>query len=72
LAGHTGESGEHITASRYCLRVLERDQYNEPAHLALVRALAAAGSHGEARRRYRTYVDRMAEIDIEPRPFPTG
>ena len=72
LAGHTGESGEHITASRYCLRILERDQYNEPAHLALVRALAAAGSHGEARRRYRTYVDRMAEIDIEPRPFPTG
>lgn len=70
LAGHTGEVGEHITASRYCLRILERDQYNEPAHLALVRALAAAGSHGEARRRYRTYVARMSEIDIEPRPFP--
>jgi DNA-binding SARP family transcriptional activator len=70
LAGHTGETGEHITASRYCLRVLERDRYNEPAHLALVRALAAAGSHGEARRRYRTYVARMAEIDIEPRPYP--
>jgi ATP/maltotriose-dependent transcriptional regulator MalT len=70
LARHTGEAGEHIMASRYCLRVLERDQYNEPAHLALVRALAAAGSHGEARRRYRTYVARMTEIDIEPRPFP--
>lgn len=70
LAGHTNDTGEHITASRYCLRVLERDQYHEPAHLALVRALAAAGSHGEARRRYRTYVTRMAEIDIEPRPFP--
>ncbi|MFL6122555.1 BTAD domain-containing putative transcriptional regulator [Actinophytocola sp.] len=72
LAGHTEETGEHITASRYCLRILERDQYNEPAHLALVRALAAAGSHGEARRRYRTYVDRMMEIDVEPRPFPSG
>jgi DNA-binding SARP family transcriptional activator len=70
LAGHTSEHGEHITASRYCLRVLERDQYHEPAHLALVRALAAAGSHGEARRRYRTYVARMAEIDVEPRPYP--
>lgn len=70
LAGHTEAEGEHITASRYCLRILERDQYNEPAHLALVRALAAAGIHGEARRRYRTYVARMAEIDIEPRPFP--
>jgi ATP/maltotriose-dependent transcriptional regulator MalT/DNA-binding SARP family transcriptional activator len=70
LAGHTGETGEHVTASRYCLRVLERDRYNEPAHLALVRTLTGAGSHGEARRRYRTYVARMAEIDIEPRPFP--
>jgi ATP/maltotriose-dependent transcriptional regulator MalT/DNA-binding SARP family transcriptional activator len=70
LAGHAGGTGEHVTASRYCLRILERDQYNEPAHLALVRTLAGAGSHGEARRRYRTYATRMAEIDIEPRPFP--
>lgn len=70
LAGHTTRIGEHVTASRYCLRILERDHYNEPAHLALVRALAAAGSHGEARRRYRTYAARMAEIDVEPRPFP--
>jgi DNA-binding SARP family transcriptional activator len=70
LAAHSGETGEHIAASRYCLRVLERDRYNEPAHLSLVRALAAAGSHGEARRWYRTYVTRMAEIDVEPRPVP--
>jgi ATP/maltotriose-dependent transcriptional regulator MalT/DNA-binding SARP family transcriptional activator len=70
LAGYTSGTGEHVTASRYCLRILERDHYNEPAHLALVRAQAAAGSHGEARRRYRTYVARMAEIDVEPRPFP--
>lgn len=70
LARHTGETGEHVTASRYCLRILERDQYNEPAHLALVRALVGAGSHGEARRRYRAYVARMTEIDVEPRPFP--
>ncbi|HEU5471345.1 MAG TPA: BTAD domain-containing putative transcriptional regulator [Actinophytocola sp.] len=72
LAGHTSGIGEHVAASRYCLRILERDQYNEPAHLALVRALASDGSHGEARRRYRTYVARMAEIDVEPRPFPGG
>jgi DNA-binding SARP family transcriptional activator len=70
LAGYTTGTGEHVTASRYCLRILERDRYNEPAHLALVRALASAGSHGEARRRYRTYVARMAEIDVEPRPYP--
>jgi ATP/maltotriose-dependent transcriptional regulator MalT/DNA-binding SARP family transcriptional activator len=70
LARHAGSQREHVTASRYCLRVLERDQYNEPAHLALVRALAAAGSHGEARRRYRAYVARMSEVDVEPTAFP--
>jgi DNA-binding SARP family transcriptional activator len=70
LAEHAAEVGEHVAASRYCLRILERDRYSETAHLALVRALVAVGSHGEARRRYRTYVLRMREIDVEPTPFP--
>lgn len=70
LAGHAAAAGDHVATSRYCLRVLERDGYDETAHLALVRALAAAGSHGEARRRYRTYVSRMREIGVEPGPFP--
>jgi len=70
LAGRAGDQGQHVTASRYCLRVLEHDRYNEPAHLSLVRALSATGCHGEARRRYRTYVARMAEVDVEPMAFP--
>ncbi|WP_211269026.1 BTAD domain-containing putative transcriptional regulator, partial [Saccharothrix syringae] len=70
LAGHAAAGGDHVASSRYCLRVLERDRYDETAHLALVRALTAAGSHGEARRRYRAYVARMREIDVEPGPFP--
>ncbi|MDQ2586896.1 BTAD domain-containing putative transcriptional regulator [Saccharothrix yanglingensis] len=70
LAGHAAASGDHVATSRYCLRVLERDCYDETAHLALVRALTASGSHGEARRRYRTYVSRMREIDVEPSPLP--
>ncbi|MET0234261.1 MAG: AAA family ATPase [Kibdelosporangium sp.] len=70
LAEHSACVGEHVAASRYCLRILERDRYDETAHLALVRALIAVGSHGEARRRYRGYVLRMREIDVEPAPYP--
>jgi ATP/maltotriose-dependent transcriptional regulator MalT/DNA-binding SARP family transcriptional activator len=69
LAARAESGGEYALASRYCLRVLERDPYDEPAHLMLVRVLAAAGSHGEARRCYQTYVTRMREIDVDPRPF---
>ncbi|TWP53236.1 transcriptional regulator [Lentzea tibetensis] len=69
LAEHAERAGEFPLASRYCLRVLERDPYDENAHLTLVRVLAAAGSHGEARRCYQTYVTRMREIEVDPRPF---
>ncbi|MFS8098585.1 hypothetical protein LFM09_15750 [Lentzea alba] len=69
LAARAESGGEFALASRYCLRVLERDPYDEPAHLMLVRVLAAGGSHGEARRCYQTYVTRMREIEVDPRPF---
>ncbi|SMD23807.1 DNA-binding transcriptional activator of the SARP family [Kibdelosporangium aridum] len=69
LADHCTRAGDHVGASRYCLRILERDRYDEAAHLTLVRALVAVGSHGEARRRYGTYVSRMQEIDVEPVPW---
>jgi ATP/maltotriose-dependent transcriptional regulator MalT/DNA-binding SARP family transcriptional activator len=72
LARHASETGDPVAASRYCLRILERDCYDETAHLALVRALVAAGNHGEARRRYRTYVQRMREIEVEPAPFSSS
>ncbi len=69
LAARAEFGGEFALAGRYCLRVLERDPYDEPAHLMLVRVLAAGGSHGEARRCYQTYVTRMREIEVDPRPF---
>src|SRR5262249_13045258 len=53
----------------FLLRLLEHDPYDEQAHLHLVNVLAAAGGHGEARRRYRTYLDRMAELGIDPAPY---
>jgi DNA-binding SARP family transcriptional activator len=57
--------------SRYWRRILAIDTYDEEAHLALVSTLATAGMHGEARRAYRRYVERMDEIGVEPAPFPT-
>jgi hypothetical protein len=72
LAERAAAAGEHDLAVRYHLRVLERDGYDEAAHLGLVRTLTAAGRHGEARRRYRFYVERMDEIGVETEPFPAG
>ena len=70
LAEDAAAAGEHSAAASYLLRVLERDAYDEHAHLALVSALAAAGRHGDARRGYRRYAELMAEIGVEPASFP--
>jgi len=69
LAEDAAAAGEHAAAASYLLRVLERDAYDEQAHVALVSALVAAGRHGEARRAYRRYAGRMSEIEVEPASF---
>ncbi|MBC6451677.1 BTAD domain-containing putative transcriptional regulator [Actinokineospora xionganensis] len=70
LADHAVETGENYSAAAYSLRILQHDQYDERAHLALVRSSVMAGAHGEARRAYRTYVARMSELGVEPAQFP--
>jgi DNA-binding SARP family transcriptional activator len=70
LADHAARNGEHDAVVRLLLRVLEADEYDENAHLTLVRSLLAQGRHGEAHRMYRVYCDRMDELSIEPAPFP--
>lgn len=71
LADAAAARGDVDATTRYSLRVLERDPYDEPAHLGLVAALEAAGRHGEARRRFRAYCARMDEIGVESAPFPS-
>jgi DNA-binding SARP family transcriptional activator len=61
---------EETGAPKYFLRIIERDHYDERAHLGLVCALAAAGAHGEARRAYRSYMTSMQEIGAEPVAYP--
>jgi DNA-binding SARP family transcriptional activator len=70
LADEALAAGDTDAATRYHLRILERDPYDEPAHLGLVTTLVAAGRHGEARRCFRIYCARMDEIDVESAPFP--
>jgi ATP/maltotriose-dependent transcriptional regulator MalT/DNA-binding SARP family transcriptional activator len=72
LARAAAEAAEHDQAVRYHLRVLERDAYDEEAHLGLVGTLVAAGRHGEARRRYRIYGEQMGELGVEAAPFPSA
>jgi DNA-binding SARP family transcriptional activator/tetratricopeptide (TPR) repeat protein len=68
LAGLVTETDPDL-ALRLLLRVLDRDPYDEPAHLDSCRALLRAGRHGEARRRYQLYSRRMAELDLPAVPF---
>lgn len=70
LAESATAAGERDAAIGYLLRILQRDPYDERAHLALVAALAVVGAHGEARRAYRAYAGRMGELGVEPVGFP--
>jgi ATP/maltotriose-dependent transcriptional regulator MalT len=70
LAKAAAEAGELDQAIRYRLRTLQRDPYDEEAHLALVATLRRAGRPGEALRAYRAYVSKMDELEVEPAPFP--
>jgi DNA-binding SARP family transcriptional activator len=70
LAECSLETGDHDAAVRYYLRILDKDVWDEGAHLKLVTALEQAGRHGEARRRYLVYASRMGELDLPVSPFP--
>ena len=70
LAGAAVAADRHDDAVRLWLRLLERDPYDERAHLALVGGLLGAGRRGDARRRYQTYVERVRELGVEPEAFP--
>ena len=51
---------------RYYRRILTLDPYDEDAHHCLVSLLSERGMHGEARRAYTAYVQRLDEIGLEP------
>ena len=70
LARLADDRTQHGDAVRHRLRILDVDPYDEDAHLDMIRSLTAQRRHGEARRAYRTYCTRLAELELEPAPFP--
>jgi DNA-binding SARP family transcriptional activator len=70
LAADATGRGDTDQAVLPLLRLLDHDRYDEPAHRALVSALAAAGRWGDAGRANRCYQARMAELGIRPAPVP--
>lgn len=70
LAQEAARAGDHDIAVRYLLRLLQRDPYDEPAHLALVSGLSGAGRYGMAEHYYQQYRSRMEELGVEPVASP--
>lgn len=66
------DRGDYDEAVGYFVRILSMDAYAEDAHLGLVMGALHCGRHGEARRYYRAYAARMAELEIEPSPYPSA
>ncbi len=69
LATEALHSGDPEAAGRYGRRILERDPYDEQAHVVLVAALHAQGRQPEARRSYTAYVQRLEELGLEAVPW---
>lgn len=72
LATDAAGRADADSAVRYFLRILETDRFDEEANLALVRALEQAGRHGESHRHYLNYRRAMADLGVEPVPFPAA
>jgi DNA-binding SARP family transcriptional activator len=70
LARLAAEAGMVDDVARHLRRVLEREPFDETAHLGLVEGLARSGRPADARRAYRAYVARMDELSVEAAPFP--
>ncbi len=69
LATRAADLGDHDGTVRRCLRLLDLDPVDEDAHVGLVRALADARRHGEARRRHEIYAARMGELGLAALPL---
>jgi DNA-binding SARP family transcriptional activator len=70
LARLATAQGDPAAAATFLRRIIEQDEYDEAAHLALVLALATSGRPADARRAYGTYLGRMGELGVEAAPFP--
>jgi DNA-binding SARP family transcriptional activator len=69
LARTAAHRGADEDATRWLLRLLERDPYDEDAWTALIATQVRLRRHGEARHQYAAYARRMGELDLVAEPF---
>jgi DNA-binding SARP family transcriptional activator len=69
LARLAARRSDDESACRHLRRVLERDPHDEEAWLSLIATLVRMRRHGEARRAYATYTQRMEDFGVVPAPF---
>lgn len=69
LARIAAHRGADEAATRWLLRLLERDPYDEDAWMALIATQVRLRRHGEARHQYAAYARRMGELDLVAEPF---
>jgi DNA-binding SARP family transcriptional activator len=70
LAARLEHAGDTDEATRYLLRLIEQDPFDEQAHLDLINIQLDAGHLGEAHRHYHIYAQRMKQLDVHPQPLP--
>ncbi|MDQ4104212.1 MAG: tetratricopeptide repeat protein, partial [Actinomycetota bacterium] len=70
LTARLRDAGDTDATVQSALRLLKQDPYDEETHLSLVAVLLDAGRLGQAHHHYQTYVRRMTELGIRPRPLP--
>lgn len=66
LASLAADGGDDESAGQYLGQLLEREPYDEDAWLGLIAGQLRLRRHGEARRRYAAYVQRMSELGVTP------
>ena len=72
LAGSAAEQERWDEVVDHARAMLDADDFDERAHELLVRALATAGRHGEARVAVRRYESCMEELGVRPRDLLVG
>jgi len=65
------DGGDGHGAALLAHRLIDVDEFDDAAHLLLVRALLQQGHEREARRAHGRWSTAMAELNITPPPFST-
>ena len=72
IADRAAHDGDELRVAEMLRRLIDADPYDEPAHLGLIETLHSLGAHGQAQAARARYVERMTELDLDPRGESEG